>query len=153
VWPRGWVEVKLYSSITTALEGGEWSAACPGCTLPPGKTQYPFYRRLGGPQGQSGHTENLAPTMIRSQTIQPVVSRYEDWATRSTGYGIPIKTAASVLLYMCNNFRTTEQSFMGLIFQSFINSYLHICVLVKISKNNWLDMKNHTCFCAHFKCK
>jgi hypothetical protein len=22
VWPRGWVEVELYSSITTALEGG-----------------------------------------------------------------------------------------------------------------------------------
>jgi len=26
---------------------GEWSAACPGRTLPPRKTQYPFYRRLG----------------------------------------------------------------------------------------------------------
>jgi len=33
--------------MTAALEGGEWSAAHPGCTLPPGKTQYPFYRRLG----------------------------------------------------------------------------------------------------------
>ena len=30
--------------------GGEWSAARPGRTLPPGKTRYPFYRRLGGPQ-------------------------------------------------------------------------------------------------------
>jgi len=64
VWPRGWVDVQLYSSITTALEGGEWSAACPGHTLPPGKTQYPFYRRLGEPHGQSGQAENLAPTMI-----------------------------------------------------------------------------------------
>jgi len=26
---------------------GEWSAARPGHTLPPGKIQYPFYRRLG----------------------------------------------------------------------------------------------------------
>jgi len=40
--------------MTKALEGGEWSAACPGCTLPPRKTRYPFYRRLGGPQGWSG---------------------------------------------------------------------------------------------------
>ena len=30
---------------------GEWSAACPGRTLPPGKSRYPFYRRLGGPEG------------------------------------------------------------------------------------------------------
>ena len=51
VWPRGWVEVKLSSSMTAALEGGEWSAARPGRTLPPGKTRYPFYRRLGGPNG------------------------------------------------------------------------------------------------------
>ena len=29
-----------------ALEGGEWSAARLGRTLPPRKTRYPFYRRL-----------------------------------------------------------------------------------------------------------
>ena len=58
--------------MTTALEGGEWSAACPGRTLPPGKTQYPLYRRLGGPQGQSGQAENLVPTRIQSPTVQPV---------------------------------------------------------------------------------
>ena len=28
--------------MTAALEGGEWSAARPGRTLPPGKTRYPF---------------------------------------------------------------------------------------------------------------
>ena len=38
---------------------GEWSTARFGRTLPTGKTQYPFYRRLGGPQGRSGRTENL----------------------------------------------------------------------------------------------
>ena len=43
--------------MTAALEGGEWSAARPGRTLPPGKTRYPFYRRLGEPQGQSGRAE------------------------------------------------------------------------------------------------
>ena len=61
VWPRGWVEVLLYSSMTAALEGGEWSAARPGRTLSPGKTQYPFHRRLGGPQGQSGRGRKSRP--------------------------------------------------------------------------------------------
>ena len=45
---------------------------------------YPFYRRLGGPQGRSGRTENLVPTGIRHRTVQPVVSRYTDWATQPT---------------------------------------------------------------------
>jgi len=58
--------------MTAALEGGEWSAARPGRTLPPRKTRYPFYRRLGGPQGRSGGAENLVPTGIRSRTVQPV---------------------------------------------------------------------------------
>jgi len=70
--------------MTAALEGGEWSAARLDRTLPPGKTRYPFYRRLCGPQGPSGRAENLFPTGIRSRTLQPVVSRYTDWATRST---------------------------------------------------------------------
>ena len=45
---------------------GEWSAARPGRSLPPGKTRYPLYRRLGGPQGRSGRAENLVPAGIRS---------------------------------------------------------------------------------------
>jgi len=70
--------------MTAALEEDEWSAVRPGRTLPPGKTRYPLYRRLGGPQGQSGRAENLVPTGIRSRTIQHVVSRYTDWANRPT---------------------------------------------------------------------
>ena len=59
-------------------------SSTPRPTIPPGKSRYPFYRRLGGPQGRSGRAENLAPTGIRSRTVQPVVSRYTDWATRPT---------------------------------------------------------------------
>jgi len=70
--------------MTTALEGGEWSAAHRGHTLRPGKTRYPFYRKLSGPQGQSGRAENLVPTGIRSRTVRPIVSRYTDWATGPT---------------------------------------------------------------------
>jgi len=47
--------------MTAALEGGEWSAARSGRTIPPDKTQYPFYRRQGGPHGWSGRAENLVP--------------------------------------------------------------------------------------------
>ena len=70
--------------MTTALEGGEWSAARPGRTLPPGKTRYPLYRRLGGPQGWSGRAENLALQEFDPRTVQPVVSRSTDWDTRPT---------------------------------------------------------------------
>ena len=56
----------------------------PRASLPPGKTRYPFYRRLGGPQGWSGWVENLVPTGIRSRIVQPMVSRYTDWATWPT---------------------------------------------------------------------
>ena len=40
---------------------GEWSAARPGRPLPPRKTWYPFYRRLGGPQGRSGRGGKSRP--------------------------------------------------------------------------------------------
>jgi hypothetical protein len=29
--------------------------------LPPGKTRYPLYRRLGGPQGRSGRVRKISP--------------------------------------------------------------------------------------------
>jgi hypothetical protein len=46
-----------YSFLTSALDGGEWSASRPGRALPRGKdTRYPLYRRVGGPQSRSGHT-------------------------------------------------------------------------------------------------
>jgi len=41
--------------MTAALEGGEWSAAGPGRTLPPGKN-----RKLGEPLGGSGHVRKIS---------------------------------------------------------------------------------------------
>ena len=52
--------------------------------LSPRKTRYLLYKRLGEPQGRSGRAENLVPTGIWSRTVQPVVSRYTEWATRPT---------------------------------------------------------------------
>jgi len=46
---------------------GEGSKSRPGRSLPPGKTRYPLYRRLGGPQGRSGQVRKISPpTEIRS---------------------------------------------------------------------------------------
>jgi hypothetical protein len=48
-------------------------------TLLPGKTWYPLYRRLCGPQGQSGGVQKISPSQgFDPRTIQPVASRYTD---------------------------------------------------------------------------
>jgi len=75
--------------MTAALEGDEWSAARPGRTLPPGKTRYPFYRRLSGPQGPSGRAESLVPTGIRSRTVQPVAQSLYRLSYRAHLFSIP----------------------------------------------------------------
>jgi hypothetical protein len=49
--------------------------------LPPGKTRYPLYRRLGGPQGRSGRVRKISPPPgFDSRTVRPVASRYTDYA-------------------------------------------------------------------------
>ena len=49
--------------------------------LPPGKTQYPLYRRLAGHQGRSGRVRKISPLPgFDPWTIQPVASRYADYA-------------------------------------------------------------------------
>ena len=64
----------------SVLEWGGVSAA-----LPPGKTWYPLYRRLGGSQGQSGQAWKLLLLPENDRwTIQPVVSHYTVLATTNT---------------------------------------------------------------------
>ena len=71
-----------YSStlfLTSALEGGEGSVSCPSHTLPPGKTQYPLYRRLCGPQGQCGksrpHQDSIpGPSSLQAVAIPTTLS-------------------------------------------------------------------------------
>ena len=55
---------------------GEGSISRPGRYLPPGKTRYPLYRRLGGPQGRSGQVRKISPPPgFDPRTVQPVASR------------------------------------------------------------------------------
>jgi hypothetical protein len=71
--------------MTTALEGGEGSVSRLGPSLPPGKTRYPLYRRLGELQGWSGQVRKISPPPgFDPRTVQPVASRYTHYATRPT---------------------------------------------------------------------
>jgi hypothetical protein len=46
-----------------------------------GKTRYPLYRRMGGPQDQSGRVRKISPTPgFDPRTVQPVASLYTDCA-------------------------------------------------------------------------
>ena len=52
--------------------------------LPPGKTRFPLYRRLGEPQGRSERVQKISPQPgFDPRTVQPVASRYTDWALLS----------------------------------------------------------------------
>jgi hypothetical protein len=50
--------------------------------LPPRKeTRYPLYRRVDGHQGRSGRARKIwPPSGFDPRTVQPVVSRYTDYA-------------------------------------------------------------------------
>ena len=65
---------------TLALDGAGCQCYAPAA-LPPGKTQYTFYRRLGGSQSRSGQVRKISPPPgFDPRTVQPVASRYTDYA-------------------------------------------------------------------------
>ena len=65
----------------------------------PGKTRYPLYTRLGGPQGRSGQVRKISPTPgFDPRTVQPVASRYTDWATQLT-YNLSLNLVLSLLIF------------------------------------------------------
>ena len=68
-------------SLSSAVGGGGWLTPRPGRFTPAKETRYPLYRRLGGPQGRSGRMQNISlPAGLDPRTVQPVASRYTDWA-------------------------------------------------------------------------
>ena len=65
---------------------GVWGQHHAPAALPPGKTRYSLYRRLGGPQGRSGRVRKIYPPPgFDPRTVQPVASRYTDCAFPATG--------------------------------------------------------------------
>jgi hypothetical protein len=80
-WSRG-IALPFHDHSTRRDEG---SASRPGRSLPRGKTRYPLYRRLDGPQGRSGQVRKISPLPgFDPRTVQPVASRYTDYATTQT---------------------------------------------------------------------
>ena len=70
--------IALFRFQTTALERGEGSTSGPSSFYPRGKTRYPLYRRLAGPQGRSGRRKISPPPRFDPRTIQPVAGRYTE---------------------------------------------------------------------------
>jgi rRNA maturation protein Nop10 len=80
--PEGEYRYSYTLSLTSALDGGEWSTPRPGRFTPGKETRYPLYRRLCGPQRRSGRLRKISPSPgIDSRTVQPVARRYTNWAT------------------------------------------------------------------------
>ena len=58
-------------SLTSELDGVGGQCHAP-TALPPGKTQYQLYRRMGGPQGRHGQTQKISlPPGFDPRTVQP----------------------------------------------------------------------------------
>jgi len=65
-------------SLTSALDGVCGQRHVPAA-LSPGKTRYPVYRRLGGPQRRSGRVQKISPSPgFDPRTVQPVAKRHID---------------------------------------------------------------------------
>ena len=78
--PEGEWMYRSILSLTSALDGVGGQRHDPA-TLPPSKTRYPLYRALGGPQGRCGRVRKISsPPIFDPRIIQPVASRYTDWA-------------------------------------------------------------------------
>jgi hypothetical protein len=61
--------------------GDGWLTPCPGRLTLGKKTRHLLYRRLGGPEGRCGQSAgSLVLTVFEPRTVQPVASRYTDWA-------------------------------------------------------------------------
>ena len=75
---RGSTGIALFF-LDRGTRRGEGSASLPGRTLPPGKSRYPFYRRLVVPQGRSGQVLKISPpTGFDPRIVQPVASHNKD---------------------------------------------------------------------------
>jgi hypothetical protein len=75
-----------YSNLTSALDGGEWSASHPGHALPPGKEPpVPIGQEAGwAPEPVwKQRVEEKSSASVRDWTpvVLSVVSHFPDWAT------------------------------------------------------------------------
>jgi hypothetical protein len=68
-----------YSFLTSALEGGEWSASRPGRALPPGKEPpVPIVQEAGWAPEQRVEEKSSASVGDRTPAVQSIVRHYTD---------------------------------------------------------------------------
>ena len=100
------------TSILKMGVGGQRHAPA---ALPPEKTRYPLYSRLDGPQGRSGRVRKFSPlpTGIRyPRTVQPVASRYSDWAVAAA------RTVANSTQFYVSYTCSSWDTFMGYVWRT-----------------------------------
>ena len=101
-------------SLTSALDGGGWLAnATPPAALPPGKTRYPLYGRLVGPQGRSGRVRKISPPTGIRPPDRPARSEslyrlsYPGPLASNTKVNIPLTSNQILLQYITFFIETT----------------------------------------------
>ena len=115
----------------------------------PGKTRYPLYRRLCGPQGRFGQVRKISPPPgFDPRTVQPVASRYTDWATWLTY--IILRLSLIVFNSILSSLPTAFYSYLpifssvSLLSLQFVYKRLH---LPKMSEINYQNEEEW--FCNH----
>jgi hypothetical protein len=95
----------MYSStlfVDLGIRNGWSVSVTPRPLSTPGKDPVPIVQEAG-PQGRSGQVRKISPSLeFDPQTVQPVASRYTDWATRLTGYkiyNVKLKYTNYIFLY------------------------------------------------------
>ena len=81
-WRSRWkAQVQLYSFLNLGA-WWEWAVKPRSDKFISGKeTWYPLHRRFVGPQGRSGRVGKITPPQgFDPRTVQPVASRYTNWA-------------------------------------------------------------------------
>ena len=114
--------------MTAALEGGEWSAARPGHTLPPGKTRYPLHRRLGGPRAGRDGRKISSPLLY---TIYSMKQRSFE-RTFIVILCVTLTCNVDICIYVYNVDRCILNNCQGY-FKNYYNYYFGCCKLSLLS--------------------
>jgi len=125
--------------MTMALEGGEGSVSRPSRSIPLGKTRYPLYRRLGGPQARSGQARKISPPPgFDPWTTQLIASPYTDYATWPTYlWQLVLQTGILFFLKMVHLYQNMIEIRLS---YSYIADILHLVGDIKLSAfNNLLN--------------
>ena len=133
--------------MTSALRWGWVVSTTPRPLYPPGKILYSSYRRLRGPQGRSGRVRKISPPQgFDPRTVQPVASRYTDWAIPAKIHYIYVRYRCQTVVYCivlnCKFPSTTIRSEGTVAFawsreRATIRPYADVDWLVRFTSNEW----------------